>query len=337
MRPSILLAPACAALILASASSCIRRPIDYEYTDKAAVTVILDWSKAGIDPNGATVLLYPADGSKFLQVLTQTDTAVVNLAVGGYTILAFNETFSDMDNILFRGEDEVSALEAYLTEEGIRASGGETVFGNPEILASAVKADFQVTLDMVRKTRAQAKATKEGTRSFDPDLTVRIAPERLVHEVTVTAYVKGLGGVSSAGAYIHGFAESVFLAEGRYSENGVTQKVAFTERKFNEGSEVYGYLRGEFNCFGPKGGFEAAVKGYSVTFRAALGDGTFFEQSFGLDERNITYGKGDYALDVKIVIASPEDPIVIPTISGDGGWKVDVDEWDDRTVPIEFK
>lgn len=315
--------------------NCTRRPMDYDYTDKAEVTVILDWSLAEIDPNGATILFYPEKDGSVITKLAATDTVSLELEEGSYSILAFNETFNDFDNILFRGSDNINSLEAYVEAEGVKNNTDTVIYCNPDILAAATYNNFEVTADMIQRSR-YLKKERTLTKISNSDLTIRLYPERIVHEVIVTAYIKGISNIASAGSYVSGFAGSVFVASGGYPNTGITQKVAFTEKVFLDKSSNLGYLRGTFYCFGPKGGFDTKLENYSLIFRSVLNNGQIYELNYSLDEKNIKFTNRKYNTDIECTVATPEDPIIIPDVGGNDGWHVTVGEWEDITVPIDF-
>lgn len=329
----------------AIATGCHRRPLDMDYVDKAEMTVILDWTKADLDPNGATIIFYPADGSSPIVTLTNGDTTTVSLDLGFYSIIAFNETFEDFDNITFRNTDHFETIEAFVDEEGANKAGN-VISANPDILASVSVGEFQVTADMIEQTRSKTKtktktkAEAEALIEAYPNLVLTLAPLRVVYPAIVTARVKGLERVSSAGAYVVGFTEGVFLSTSKTSIYSTTQKFTFTERKFNDGSTTEGYLRGKFNCFGLRERAEGeAISGYTLSFRSILIDGSDF-----IEDRNISNNIHQIELEIGLEIlvdlgqgtSSGDDPFVIPEVQGGGGWDVKIDEWEDVIVPIEF-
>ncbi len=115
---------------LVLASSCVRRDLDMEYIDSAELSVVFDWSLAKIRPDGATIIFFPVDGKEPIVKLTHTDTTVVSLKMGRYSIIGFNETTVDFDNIEFRGTDHFATFEAVIKKEDIKA---DPVFGEIRI------------------------------------------------------------------------------------------------------------------------------------------------------------------------------------------------------------
>lgn len=337
-------------VILSVLTGCTRRPLDIEYIDSAELTVILDWSKAELNPDGATIMIYPAQNSSLsspIQKLSHEDTVTVSLPLGFYSIIAINETFEDFDNIKFRNTDQFEAIEAFVEEEGANKAGN-ILSANPDILASASLGDFEVTATMIEETRSKTKTkTKTKTKAEEkalidafPSLKLVLQPQRVVYPAVVTAYVEGMNRISSAGAYVTGFTEGVFLATNRTSIYSTTQMFTFTERTFYDGSSENGYLRGTFNCFGLRERADNEdISGYTISFRSVLIDGNPFQL-----DRDVSHNISEVEIEVGIQIqislganqTAEDTPIVIPQVEGSGAWDVNVGEWEDVIIPIEL-
>lgn len=330
-------------LTLVFSTSCYRRDLDMDYIDGAEVSVVLDWSKAQINPDGATVLFYPEDGSTPISKISHSDTLVVWLQAGVYSVIAFNETMEDFDNISFRNTDRFATIEAYVQEEGTNKATGDVIYADPDILASAVEGEFSVTRDMVEETRTRTKTktkTKATSLPLSPSLTVYMYPERVVYPAVVDAYVQGANNISSAGAYVTGFTESVFLATRTTSIYSTVQKCTFSSLVYDEGSTRNAHLVGTFNCFGLREQEdEQDISGYTLDFRSTLVDGSLFEKSIVID-KNISTVNVELGIEILVQVGEMapgnNEPIIIPDVTGSGGWQVEVGNWEDVIVPIEL-
>lgn len=334
-------------VLLSVLTGCTRRPLDMEYIDSAELTIILDWTKASIDPDGATIMIYPANSSSSpIQKLSHEDTVTVSLPLGFYSIIAINETFEDFDNIKFRNTDQFGTIEAYVEEEGA-IKAGNILSANPDILATASMGDFEVTATMIEETRSKTKTkTKTKTKADEvalidayPSLKLVLQPERVVYPAVVTAYVQGMNRLSSAGAYITGFTEGVFLSTKSTSIYSTTQMFTFSERTFYEGSSENGYMKGYFNCFGLRERAEGEdISGYTLSFRSVLIDGS----EYNLD-RDVSHNISEVEIEIGIQLevslgtgAESDDPIVIPDVQGSGGWDINIGEWEDVIIPVDL-
>ena len=368
-RIMILLATALAA------AACQWRELDYDYINTAKITVIFDWSESGLktradraavlpgDPiNGRTAAFYPVDGGEPVIKYSHSDTLTVNLAEGEYRAVFFNETFEDFDNIRFEGIRSFEDLEALAKEDVVATTrAGGTIVRDPDILAVDMMIPFVVTEDMVRYTRAIETKKNKGldsktTKALEDEMTVIVRPRSVVYKVTVEVVVTGWENIASSGAYINGFAGGYDFSEGHPNGTSVTHKVNFTyggDSSVVEGASV---LTATFQCFGYRDGTGNPLSGYSIDFRAMLVNGEIFQISRNLDYL-VTEGVEDGHLVIYINIGDgsgsgsgggggdPDDPesgnkpIVIPDVhpvGGEGMWTVDVGDWDEVVIPVEW-
>ena len=340
-----------------SAAACYWRDLDYEYIDTAQITIIYDWSESGLATkaqsasvlpgdaiNGRTAAFYPMDGSAPVIKLSHSDTVTVNLLVGQYKAVFFNETFDDFDAIYFEGINTFEQLEARLKHDQVARE--------PDILAIDMMVPFEITEDMVRYTRDfESKKSKgdltkgkDGSADIEDRMTVKVTPHSVVYPVTVDVTIYGLDNIAATGAYISGFAGGYDFSTRRPSGEAVTHKLTFTKRTFFEGSDSNGKLEGRFQSFGLRQQ-NGHLSGYTLKFRAILTDGSVFEETRSIDEL-ITEITADGHLAIKVSIGADiggggsDPPIVIPDVDpiggDDGMWHVDVGDWEEVTVPIEI-
>jgi hypothetical protein len=311
--------------------SCYFRPLDYSYDNRAELTFIVDWSETGIDPNGLTISVYPTDGeSSVITKLSHSDTTTVMVPMGTYNILVMNETFEDFDYIRFNNQRSFDNIEAKVKGSS-QTGAGVTVSGDPDKFAYKTIENFEVTHEMLRKSRIKTPG------KLVDELTVYVTPQNAVYPVKVVAVVEGIDKVASAGAYITGFSDGVHIASYTTSQTPTIQKVTFTNREFDDGSTKNGRLRGEFTSFGLRGKTKADLQldGYLFDFRAVLVDGQNFTETRPINTRIVEVGEGrEYYIEIRVGFEN--DPIVIPDVHGTGGWNVEVGDWEEVIIPIIF-
>lgn len=342
------------AVLVLLISGCQLRPLDYDYIDTAEVNIITSWSRSGLTahPNGQTVMFFPQSGGGPVVKLSHSDTVTVNLELGTYDVIVFNETFEDFDYIEFVSRNSFRDISAVLSSSSFVRSGYE-VFEEPDMLASATIPNFEVTEEMVTLTRditrARTKANTKSaasqpaeTRAFMPILTINVNPTPLVYEVNVRVAVHGLDNVLSSGAFITGFAYGVHLCDGSPINRAITHKVTYYDREFDAGSTTDGHLIGKFHSFGIHDTGSATHSGYEMDFRAILPDGSTYSTTRSLDNHIELFEK-DHTINFNINIGYnngfADEPIEIPTIApqpDDGGWQVNVGEWSEEIIPIEM-
>lgn len=349
-------------------AACQWRDLDYDYINTADITVIFDWSQSGlktkaqavgaIEPgdriNGRTVAFYPVGGGDPIIKLSHSDTVNVNLLEGKYQAVFFNETFDDFDNIYFEGTEYFDQLRALAKSERISRMRGEIdVAREPDLLAVDMMIPLEVTDEMVSYTRGvRSKSTKALEMSMgmtrmmliEEQMTIRPVPRSVVYPVQVEVEVHGMDDISSAGAYITGFAEGFDFSGNRPSDGTVIHKLTFSDTRFLDGSKTDGIMSGCLQTFGLRPG-AGPLSGYTLEFRAVLINGEIYEETRSIDDL-ITEVTEDGIIRINIHIGSDklpdgsDTPIQIPDVEpvgGDNGmWKVDVGDWEEITVPVDF-
>jgi hypothetical protein len=346
-----------------------RRPIEDEEAFRVTVRVRLDWRQSALAPvttDGriiASVWFFPEEAGQPPYVLT-TDEVLdsIPLPPGDYRILAFNglldynatrdeQTGGSFRNIGFRGMDRYETFEAYCTTpltlpDDLR-SRAEDDPSAPMAAPEALAADHyrnEATGDVLRLTTDMVDKGIKQTLDF--------APERLIEMLQIVVHVKNLVSADKAPganvASIGGLAGSVRLASG---ERGMTPPVAhyFTvnDRKYDEGSQTDGTLRGECLTFSRAEdltGAQPAGNRNMLSLRLKLReDGN----QFVMFERDVT-GRftrdGEYTDELRLMLdigtGDPGDDFIeLPDTQEPGGsgsgFDADVDEWGDK-VTIEL-
>lgn len=356
-----------------TAVACEWRELDYEYIDTAKLTIIYDWSESGLVTkndrtavytgdkiNGRTAAFFPIAGGTPVIKYSHSDTVTVNLLVGEYRAVFFNETFEDFDNIRFEGINSFEDLEALAKEDIVATTrAGSTIARQPDILAVDMMIPFEVTEDMVRYTRAlETKKTKgqldsKASKAMEEAMTVIAKPKSVVYKVVLDIVVDGKKSIASSGAYVSGFAGGFDFSEGHANDISVTHKVNFTDVAECATGEGDAILSATFQCFGYRNGSSSPLSGYTLDFRASLINGEVFQTSRNLDDHIRTVVEdGHIVIHINIGDGSgggggggddPDDPesgnkpIVIPDVQpvgGEGMWKVNVGDWDEVVIPI---
>lgn len=322
-------------------TSCERRELTYYNT--AEITLTVDWSQSGLDnaeeaAHGATAIFYPVDGGEpqtFL--LGNYSQETVRLQQGVYNIIVFNRSFTDFSNIAFRGGDKYETLEAYNKKTETRIAGKKdvrTVIAPPEKLAAATVADFAVTQDMLGNyTRTTTGKAAYPATANDESHALHLIPQKRTSEVVTLIRVEGLNNIRSAVCRLDGISESVFLATGEVSAQGISQEFALTNPVFDENSSRNGTLTGTFNVFGIN-----FSQNHQLHLEAQLVDG---ETVFTGDYDNVQVTEkdnGEGVVTIYVEAATDKIPDVEPDSKSGSGFDVDVDGWGDEVntdVPLQ--
>lgn len=196
--------------------SCQRIEITYDDSmEYDMVQIDIDWSKTGMIPDGATVVFYPKNGTTPVKVLMTSTTQQVKLKKGVYSIIAINNSFSDFDNIVFRGINKYETIEAYAKPIArpakIKTESNSFTKGLDQ-LAIAKLDYFEVTQEMVNATKARIVATKNGTKSTTPLTTLTVQPRLILVPITVSVRVEGINNIRYAQGVLTGMSEGIMLS-----------------------------------------------------------------------------------------------------------------------------
>ncbi|MDR1369007.1 MAG: DUF5119 domain-containing protein [Dysgonamonadaceae bacterium] len=320
-----------------------------------AVKVKIDWSKAGINPENASIWFFNAsDGTPALggqPELTNDMDLTVDLPIGQYSILVFNGTVNDQDNIRFRGTDRYQTFEAY--------AYSETPAGNA---AARLRTDKDADLPFITPPNVLAVDRLElleiTGRMIDrkEETVITFTPRRLVAQMDITIHFRGLiysapGGHSGV---VTGMANSVFLASGKTGNERASHAFSLNNRTFYPDNPTDGSMSRSFLCFGLPGMIyyppqfgetnnrllldillrNGEHAGYSFDVTGGIVCSGYNDAVTGLNLR-ITMGVGGFPLPLEM-----QDPVTLPEVpevdfSGGGGFDPNVNNWGENTdVPI---
>ena len=140
-------------------SSCERRPLEVLYVDMARVVLHVDWqTEFDNKPQGMTVVLYDAEGKLYQSYSrNEVDSVEINLPVGSYTAVVFNndpDAFSSFD---FVGASTIGDFRLVARTNNSRSTttrtwdAGTRYSWEPDETIGRGLAEITVTQDMVDK------------------------------------------------------------------------------------------------------------------------------------------------------------------------------------------
>lgn len=350
--------------------ACQRDHLYYGSEDLAFIYLDIDWDKAGLDPNGASVYAYTPDGNLYRHFppFSNADGGYVALPEGHYNLVIFNNTpdeyegaltFSDAENwSTFKATSDIDMKAtnyhraakaaaasrvggtATKSEKATLSRADDTFTGEPDTLAVGRILNYHVTHEMTHRYYYDPESAAEYERSA----VVGVAPERVMSLLKVQIHIKGLkyakGPIS---AYIRGLARGYYLGTGQNSYEQCTHQFYLNNRKFDAGSSTDGTVYAQFNTFGmvPQREFADSVK-YYLDCDIVLTNGEEYPVSFDVTndikidlEAQIELNM-NLKLDLEIELPEPiggddDDP------SGDhggGGFRTDVSDWDEEEIDM---
>ena len=206
-------------------SSCIFEGEGY-CPDSLSFTIINDWEACrDAAPGGMAYIFFPEDGGEPWRFdFAGRDAGNVNVALGGYMFLSYND---DTYNVLFRGEGGYDTYEAYTPEkdllgsipqaqrgESLPPSAGESVVGCPDMMWGCAYGAFSLQYDGVRFAPL-ATVQPDAIMKYSPDFVLTAVQRPLTARYDFRIEdIENLSGVKSMSAALSGMAGAMLLASG---------------------------------------------------------------------------------------------------------------------------
>ncbi len=327
-------------------ASCEHKELCYHHPHTAKVTILSDWSKFDKEtPTGMTVMVYPQQGElkTSVKALTHTlDHVTLNLPVGIYHSVIFNQSESEYGTLSFRGMDCYETAEVYTKNSKSTwyksKAEGERVSTAPEWIAVSRHENAEVTQEMVDATGDEILA-KPQPRNAMGFVIAEHSPKNIIYTIMVTVHIKGFYNLRSARASFEGMAEGYFLGTNKYSHNTVTQLMENWEAEVDETDPTTGTITATITSFGLPDGHTAKPDDNILNLSILLVDNkTVMEYAFKVGDK-IVHDKDSAKIDLRLHLdLTLEEPLpdVKPEDGSGTGFNATVDDWGDE-VDVEIK
>lgn len=271
MRKSTLIKNIFAVAFLLAAMACERRPLeDYDY-QTALIPVKIDWSNSGIAvtrPDGdglvhrVSIRFFPKDGSPAFDRYLEGNIieGEIEVPAGNYSVVVFNESVHDIywsDEIYFTAIDDYADFAANIRPADpanypyYTLLPDEKLIVEPLSLASWSLDDFEVTNEMVSRSRSEAARAQISRTPEDPNNALTAVGMRpLTYKVTVTSSVENLCSAQLIEGALRGFATKVYMASAQTAQSPATHIFKLNGRKWDDASQIDGTTHKSFLSFG---------------------------------------------------------------------------------------
>ena len=333
-----------AALLL---TGCQRRELYDELNYTAVIPVRIDWSLSGVDAqkmHRASVWFFPKDGTAPLEYRLEKDLTYdeLNVPAGVYSVLIFNETVDneDWNAVTFQGIDKYETFAAMGVPDMVRGfytrSDDSPMIKNPEPLAAWSLGKFEITTEMVERTREIVSTRSARTlEDLVPTLT-QVKPLPRYERMTVVAYVHNLSSSMQATGKLDGMASGVYMASGEKTHVRAIHTFVLNGRQYDP-NDVDGTTRRTFNIFGvlPATMAHEVLDILDIDF--LLTDGTmhpkeqFYVAEMIEQEPNALVPSN--VVNVGYTLKGDDHPIVLPNMDVTAG--VVVNDWDEVIIPVK--
>lgn len=342
-------------IIIVVLLGCKRREMSEEsYVLTALIPINIDWSEAKLDPDNdpqddvysASAWFYSQDDDSqdvIIKRLTNPSGDTIELPVGTYSVLIFNNTINDFANIEFRGTDSFDSFEAYSSSDTqsifYSKADGTSTSVKPDILATWSITDFEVSQEMVTVSRNGGYSAM-ATRSTEENLAKLsdVKPQLVVDTASVTVHVQGLNNASSATGVHTGLSSSVYMASGTTSDNQTSHTFTLSNRTYYDDSSSDGTVSASYRSFGRHSQTDTLSHSLQIDF--TLNDSSSHPtQEFDVsDQVNSSSSRLQLSTTVGLEDSDSDHTIVLPDVSIDGdGFNIGLDDWDTEVdVPLEI-
>ena len=332
--------------------SCYRRPLDEECIEYAKIPIGSVWTKADIDPQNVTALFYNRnDGKLALEHRFENSDKViqsyVNVPIGKYKVVLFNEIRGQINGIGIKGHENLATLEAYLLPDPNPRTriAGDTYVRQPEVLASVIVDDFEVTREMVVYNHSSGAGAPNPLLEAAINALVGLEPERKVHEFNITVHVKGLNNARMPALVdLRDVAESYNFNTDRNTLIPATEQFTMNNRTYDPGSAKNGTISATVYTLGLLGEQPAETapqrdQPVLLDFLFVLVDAerTLVNQVVDVTDLIDFLPEGHGAATLELYLELPEAlPDVEPEGGGGGsGFDTELIDWDEIDVPLK--
>lgn len=324
-------------------NSCHRDELCYMHTQGAQIVVLADWqTKARIDPNAATLMIYNADNNRLISEIRMPnpDRHILDLPVGRYSIVIFNETLTGSthdETVGYRNWNQFEAFEVYNKDDYSKNGGTFSYKISPDTIAVDRRIFYEVTQDMIDKNHIHP-APQNSTDSRSIADTIRFIPPRVISVTNITLEVIGLQYIASYKASLHGMSESYFLGINKYSTHPISHPVSFTSLSRSVTDIKVDTLYASMSTIGLAGNthpLEAGAMSYIFDLSITLvnGDKHFFTWDLVEEQRIALIREADHAHPNDFININLN--IEIPQVLGAGnGLDADLTDWHEHIVDL---
>lgn len=238
--------------------ACERDHLYYACTEMAEVNVVIDWEKAGIKPNGATVFAYTDEGKlyKRFDPFSDPTNGKIQLPLGRYKLVVMNDTPEELsETMTFDGQGQWNSLIAMGVKDETKTakliaqtrSGEDYCIKSPDTLAVGRYMDLEISNDMLHYS--YDRPTNGGVFPYARDVVIqpRMATSTMDIKVHVTGlkYAKG-----TTMSFLRGSSFGYYMGRDEYATASACYGFILNNRTYDPGSTTDGTISASFNIFG---------------------------------------------------------------------------------------
>ena len=344
-------------LLVVILSGCYRDDLCYDHDDNALIELNIDWSRSNLHPNAATALIYK-DNTLFRTEIFSVYPPVrkvIELPVGTYNILVFDELESDYQNYLqFNNKNswsdfELRTIDDYNANRLSRAPLNGPFKSEVDTMAVDRVLNFVITQEMTNRSHLHPTPINK-VENREIVTTIGFKPKRVFTIATIVLSVKNGKNyyfTQRNPPYITGTSESYSPGIDKYSLNGISHPIKFqqvpTRANGEDPSSSIATFISTLHLIGLTDYNDPDIPIGAIDYLITLP----FTYSGGIIQKTIDLNKD--SPEVKKLLHNPEDPndpnnnwddllieieIELPPLVEVGGMEAEVEDWVDVDVPL---
>lgn len=317
-----------ATLLLSTTFSCHRQHIYTKdsQSNSAEIQVDIDWTESNLvlsEVSNISLYAYPDDGgSPYLKISGNIDYTYINLPVGTYSLLLFNDAVEDVLGVTFQNSTIYNEFYAEVNKRNtisdLYYSPQEDEFTAQEMgrIAAWRQETLEVTDEMVA-----CSCCDESAHDNHISTLLTAVPSSITTQCNITIAIDNLNNANIIQGTLKGFASGAYLASGKRissTEVSTLYSIEFTSRTYQ--SDTDGVTQGEITTFGKT---DDQDQSYELIIDIILNSGELATYTRDITDQVVEQDN----INIFISLTEDDNKILLPEGNGTG---FGVDEWGDN-------
>lgn len=320
-------------LTLLITASCQRQPLCEfgEHTNSARIELTLDWEGSNLDTDqiyNISIYAYSqGDSISYKKVSGSIYSAYIDLPVGEYSLLVFNDFVGDLQGMEFSNTERLNLFSVDITAQSdssdiyYQVESDEVLATTLGQLARWKMSSLEVSEDMVWCSYCQAENYLNSTTILE------VEPVSVTTPTIVEVSIDNLNNAAYIEVTIKGLASGIYLSSlNRFDSSGSTTlySLELDSRTYSSSSD--GVAVGEINTFGK---LQDETLSYQVAIEIILNNGEKLSYTRDITSQILSQDNTE----LFISLSSDSDMITLPESSSAG---FGVENWgDNNQVELE--
>ncbi len=332
-------------------------------TDHVPFPISVDWTKSGVVPQNVTVLVYNDSDGKlaYEHCYEHNDKEIqsyINLPIGEYTIVVFNELRNQIDYVECIGHENFSTLSFEVRDsKALRSRTSTRSYVNqPGDLAIEVVKGVCVTKEMILENATKESSISEyvskasGTKGDYLTRAVilkllELTPSKKTSNFKILVHVKGLQNARMPALVdLTNMSDGYSVATDKNSKEPIVHQFTMNNRTYDAGSITEGTISTEITTFGTLGNRLNVSEHNSETaivldflFMLVDKERTEVQRCVDITKLIKIATSNDGALtELSVIVDIAEAlPDVKPEGSTDSGFSTEVEDWEGEDVNLK--